>query len=216
MKNGSLFNRHKFLDDYVVINELNSNGKNVKKAYYNAEYYETDWTDTQTKTFKRTALALSIICLAASVIPISVYCDAMATMYVIMAFVVAMILSIFMFVSSLDLPKNSGPMERSRKYYGFEKLRTRTLIVCFMGLYGALMNAAFCFIIFPKYSETARLYTGMDIAVSLCGLITAGAAYYCLRRLKTANVHRSEKESEWQRIRREMEEHDKETDTAEP
>lgn len=201
-----IFNRRRFLEDYVVVKELNAAGKTVKKSYYQAEYYETDWDDRQVKTFKLTALGLSVLSAAGSVFPLSVYCDAMSTMYVIMAFVLGMIMGILMLVSAFELPKTAAPMERSTKYYGFDKLRIRSLIACFCGLYGALINAAFCWIIFPRYAAEGLLFSGNDVLVSVSGLVTAGAAFLCFRKLKSANVRRSEKESEWRRYRREVEE----------
>ena len=203
-----LFNRFKFIDDYVVTEELNANGKKIKKTYYNAEYYETDWNNKQALTFKTMVMVIAALCLVISAVPLLVYHDAMFIMYVVLAFAVSTILSVLMFGSALYLPGKAIPMERAQKHFGFERLRVRAKINCALGLYGALMNAVCSFLILPKNGGSA-LETptpGMDIVVSLCGIAIAAGSYFCIRRLKTANVHRSTKESEWRRIKRELQE----------
>lgn len=212
MSKGGLFNRYKFIDDYIVTEELNANGKKIKKAYYNAEYYETVWNDRQAKAFKLTVITLSVICLVISAVPLSVYHDAMFVMYVVLAFAASTIFSLLMLGSALHLPGTGAPMERSQKHFGFERLRIRALINGFLGLYGALINAVYSFVIYPKnaalHGEVAATaqYPGVDVLVSVCGLLIAAASYYCVKKLKTADIHLSAKESEGKRIKRELEE----------
>lgn len=215
MSSGGLFNRYKFIDDYIVVEELNEYGKKVKNTYYSAEYYETCWNDRQTRSFKILVIAFSVACLAVSAVPLLVYHDAMFTMYVVLAFAVSTILSVLMLGSALHLPGKAVPLERSQKHFGFERLRVRALINCVLGLYGALMNAVCSFLILPKHggSPLPKPAPGMDILVSVCGLVIAAVSYYCLRRLKTAGIHLSDKVSAGRKRRQERE---KEAAEAEP
>lgn len=202
MKSNGMFNRYKYIDDYVVREELDDKGRKVKKVYYNAEYYVSDWTDLQVRRFKILTGLGSVICLALSMLPLSVKHDAMFISYVILVFVAAMIMDILMIGSVLQLPKKAEPMERYRKVLGFDKFGVRAGICCGLAALAGIMNTVF--VLFIK--NGAPEYPGMDAVVSLCGFAGALISFLLLKKIKTANVHRSDKESEWERICRELQE----------
>lgn len=212
MKEGGLFNRYKFVDDYVLREELDINGKKVKKVYYNADYYVTAWTEEEYKAFRRTAVIGTLFCLAASLFTLSVVHEAMTVAYVILGFVVSVFMSMLMIGSIFQLPKDNRPMERCQRSLGFDKFGARVLINFAAGFYGGVMNTVYAFILFPKKAGMPAQHPGMDIAVSLCGFAIAAVCLYCYKKLKTADIRVSDKENEWNRLCRELEKAEEEAD----
>lgn len=210
MKEGGLFNRYKFIDDYVLREELGPNGRKINKVYYNREYYVTDWTDKQCRRFRLISFVAAVLSLALSLFPLSVVHEAMTVYYVILWFILSLLMSALMFGSVLQLPKDAQPMERCQKSLGFDKFQSRALINLFSGFCGGVLNAVYAFIVFPKKNGVSAQHPGMDIAVTLSGFAITLIAYLCRRKLRTANLHLSDRESEWDKLCREMAEAEEE------
>lgn len=208
MKKLEFFKRHKFVDDYVTVEELNAAGKKIKRAYYNAEYYESELDDKQSRNFKIIAILLGVVSLVCAGVPVSVYFDAMFTSYVILAYIVAIVASVLHIGAGFNLPGKAKPMERSQMHFGYERLKLSAQVNFFLGLYGAAANAVCCFIVLPKKGgsplETPTI--SMDILISVMGLVIAAIGFFIIKKIKAARIRQSLMENDWQRMQRQMRE----------
>lgn len=186
-RSGLFFSRNKFLDDYVIRDELNEKGRVVQRAYYAAQYFESVWTAEAHLKNKLMILCAGVLAIAGNVIPMATVHDAMVTMWLILGFVVGIIGAFYLMIAAFHLPKDKTPMKREDKYYSFEKLGLWAGVTMAADAYALLASLAF--LIFKK----PLLYPAMDAVTAVCAFVAALAAWFVLRLVRTADVHEIEK-----------------------
>ena len=195
-KEGGSRGRFRFVDDYTIREELLPNGRTVKKVYYSSEYYGTDWSKKKLRAFKLTALLGSAAAAALHLTTLGVYHDAMATIYVMLFYVLGAVSCFFMLASAIRLPFSDKPIERPDKHYGFERFRRWAVVELLSSAAGAVMDAVYCLFIV----KDAVKFPAWDAGICLFGVVTALYGLYCLKTIKTANLHVLDIPSEWDKV----------------